>query len=401
MACATGCTDCPACRGEVPMDSPAMHDLRWGMMQADLAQPEWSALHAAQVVSEGAKSRGGPDATAQFVQDTVTRLAPRSAQPWAFLVSDEPGAPPEGGRVLRHTQSMIRRQSGWGFSGQTGKAFAVDAPAVGLGQFVSNVAHPASDPNTPTVEKRIEIVVKSGKTKTYDPTVTVQGFRRLTFPAPTLENPGFPLNPPLVLAPMCCVQDLGFPRSGPEINVEDTNRYSFFYEFGVFGRYGDVYPCNCDCCYFMQFVETSVKTTCSAVAFLGPLVGAASAAMMADTGSAMHEDCTDDGCNSGSWDTIGPKRPGVTRPVGAESCIWSYGDSPGTWTNYFCERDVHQTFLGVVFDRCHDWAIVAWDAFEVRFKVKCEHVRDKVGEWKPLVDKDWRKFYYPGSKPKK
>lgn len=102
MACGTGCTDCPACRGEVSPDAQTVHDLAWGMMQMDPAHPTWSALYAAQVVSEGARSRGGgPDPIAQFVQDTVNRLTPRSLLPWGSFAADEPPAAGGSGLVLR------------------------------------------------------------------------------------------------------------------------------------------------------------------------------------------------------------------------------------------------------------------------------------------------------------
>jgi hypothetical protein len=101
MACGTGCTDCPACRGEVPHDSPAMHDLAWGVMTSlDSGATGYWASHAAMEIARrtiqgrGATLPGDREILAvidQALQSVSARAAPGLP---GWVHADETSPPP-------------------------------------------------------------------------------------------------------------------------------------------------------------------------------------------------------------------------------------------------------------------------------------------------------------------
>lgn len=97
MACGPSCTDCPACRGEIPHDAPAMHDLRWGMMQALDAHPYWATQSVAQILRQAAQGRPSADpasiALSRFVAGVGRQALPEFVPVRWRAISDEPPMP--------------------------------------------------------------------------------------------------------------------------------------------------------------------------------------------------------------------------------------------------------------------------------------------------------------------
>lgn len=329
MACGSGCTDCPNCRGDVLPDSPVMKDIRYAMdMYGDPTtwDPVTGPLSIADTLLDGVQRRGGPtpsDLTAlryldaevhPHLQSTPTsasatatapaRVAPSSASssavvqranvvngilldekpvPWLFDASDKPPAPPPPPNPPRTTAPVI-----------TG-------------------VHPAWKT---FLEEHSE----------YLPSGYGQGGGTLSAGGPVCEVIEFKL--PLAVRP------LRMPLFG-----------FFFIASLIFKNKPPTHLCGC--CVFRQLIRMVSRGNKKfrhdvSEGSKGPYGGAR-------------------GDDTKGPDTSKDDREKDAAHWGSNGCrIW-YDDKPGPPGPFYegFEASMHYEFIGLVFDRCNNWALRA------------------------------------------
>lgn len=371
MACAPGCTDCPACRGEVPHDAPVMHDLAWGLLhvRATAWPNAWDLLRTGQVVVGGgrereARDRQGPPALTGLEPSVHEIAGPR----WPSIATRRPA------HLAPHAQSGALGSHPQGGSSAAfddcGRANAAAASRV----RVASELQPTPLPPVPGADglpremaRRVAEAIVAGRVRTYlhPERNTVQPKRRPPVILPWIEEAlrGTPWDPPLVWAPKCCVDEFVFPD---RLHMEPSwDRVAT--PFDATGKFSNVAPCSCDCCFFMQLVEE--------VAWEETFPGDARGDFRMPPES-LHEDCdVHGGCSSGTW----LQSDFLWQTV--SQCMWTFSDSPTTPAIPPVVLNDVTEYVGLIFDTCNDWVVVAWDAFETKVRVAIRPREEQQGRW--------------------
>ena len=171
----------------------------------------------------------------------------------------------------------------------------------------------------------------------------------------------------------CCVEEFNYPQ---HLEFESGACWTGFnFIFGA--KYSDDKPCECDCCYFRQFVRativreivppelvTRVTTTgerhvedCAVYDRDGKAKGNTAEGERADEAGDYYK------CYPGRWN-----EGNNVRNYSPKSCWWANTDSPRAYTSCFLVVRGDWEFLGVVYDTCKNWQVRAIKSFKVRLE---------------------------------
>lgn len=241
------------------------------------------------------------------------------------------GAPAPPGLALDPT----REQPGVGFRPPTVPGPVIPrVPGVGGGGGIGRrLAKAIVDGHVPTW-RGAELMRNT--TRSVPPPIIIPAFPSVT----NFTSWGSTFPPPMVLAPVCCVEEFQFPFS---IRMNATFK-SVSTPFSAQGIYSSVPPCACDCCCFMQLFEDVDSFTQQVT-------------------DPLQEDCLEDSCTAGTWSDADVAYRTSTQ------CFWTFADEPVWGFNPRKPGWPETEFIGVIFDVCNDWVIQAWDAFKVRTDV--------------------------------
>lgn len=269
MACARGCADCPACRGEVPHDAPVLHDLAWGMMLTRDAPPcdsHWSACQTGNWVRSGIMARARSGLGDANIFEYMARLEARGDGRRSTL------------RVQQGPTDQPDRSGGAPLSGQ----FSVAPWWLGLAGGMHWDLLSWLDETLRRLARKLRQEEAAAS-----PTITVVKPARQQFPVPRSGVPKIrsPWAPPANAK--CCVVDFQYPIRVGSGRTPAKGGHGLYVKFEGEAEYLDAPGCACHCCEFEQFV---VRVTNN---YLFPRGGGAQRAAPRYPGSAptIEEDC--------------------------------------------------------------------------------------------------------------